>query len=245
VIKSEEDDDDMTYSNPRPRKRSGLSIHRDNSGPDITFNNPAPMNFLTTGFNTGRHSSLRRSALAPLDHNANPPHPDSYNQRNHFRQGSDTWGQLNGGFRPSAHMPNPTNNLMNFAAFGQFMSNQGLAPPNTVGQSSHQGTTQYQPQQYPAYGHAQLPQMQQNENIMFSQPPQQNVTAWDNGMFGFSNADMSSFLPVPDLNFETSNATENAAPLVFKEDFSKDDFNKDVNFKEDDEVTLSADNSEH
>jgi hypothetical protein len=43
-------DEDLTYGRSRPRKRAGISIHRDNSGPDITFAQPSPFNVLTTGF---------------------------------------------------------------------------------------------------------------------------------------------------------------------------------------------------
>ncbi|SMQ52567.1 unnamed protein product [Zymoseptoria tritici ST99CH_3D7] len=235
VVKIEDDnDDDITYGKPQPRKRAGLSIHRDNSGPDITFNNPAQMHYLTTGFpNTGRQSARHRQPLAPLDHNANALQSDGYRPRNQFRQ-SDVWGQLNGGFRPSAHMPNLSNSNINFASFGQLM-NQGLAAPNNLSHQSHHGPLQFQ-QQYANYVQAQPQHMPQNENTMFTQPHQQNVAAWDNNMFGFSNTDMS-LLAGSDLNF-TVNATESNAPVFFKED-------AEVVFKEDDEVTLSAENSEN
>jgi hypothetical protein len=46
-----DEDDIMTYGQQRPaQRRSGLSIHRDNTGPDITFDQPASMNCLTSGF---------------------------------------------------------------------------------------------------------------------------------------------------------------------------------------------------
>ena len=46
-----DEDDIMTYGQPRPtQRRSGLSIHRDNTGPDITFDRPASMNCLTSSF---------------------------------------------------------------------------------------------------------------------------------------------------------------------------------------------------
>jgi hypothetical protein len=42
----------MSYGRPHPApaKRTALSIHPDNCGPDITLENPAPVNTLTLTF---------------------------------------------------------------------------------------------------------------------------------------------------------------------------------------------------
>ncbi|KAK4500380.1 hypothetical protein PRZ48_008569 [Zasmidium cellare] len=45
-----EEDKDLTFTERPSKKRAGLSIHRDNSGPDITFDNPAQLNVLTASF---------------------------------------------------------------------------------------------------------------------------------------------------------------------------------------------------
>lgn len=46
-----DEDDVLTYGHNRPaQRRSGLSIHRDNTGPDITFDRPSRMSYLTSSF---------------------------------------------------------------------------------------------------------------------------------------------------------------------------------------------------
>jgi hypothetical protein len=45
-----DNDDIMTYGQRPAQRRSGLSIHRDNTGPDITFDRQANMSCLTSGF---------------------------------------------------------------------------------------------------------------------------------------------------------------------------------------------------
>lgn len=46
-----DEDDGLTYGNNRPaQRRSGLSIHRDNTGPDITFDRPSRISYLTSSF---------------------------------------------------------------------------------------------------------------------------------------------------------------------------------------------------
>ena len=46
-----DEDDGLTYGhNRRAQRRSGLSIHRDNTGPDITFDRPSRMSYLTSSF---------------------------------------------------------------------------------------------------------------------------------------------------------------------------------------------------
>lgn len=83
-----DEDFDLTY---RPGlKRTGFSIHRDNSGPDITFDQPASLNYLTSGFQPNY------AGRAPLE----PPRlpvSNSYNFNGHDRKPSIS---MNGLFRP-------------------------------------------------------------------------------------------------------------------------------------------------
>lgn len=98
-----DDDDDLTYGPPRPKKRSGLSIHRDNSGPEITFDHPAPLNTLTSGFRP-RPSGPARDAS--LYHSGR-----SMSTGNYTHQRLPSYGNGNSGFRGS--------NIPNYGSFGQ------------------------------------------------------------------------------------------------------------------------------
>nr|POE63659.1 hypothetical protein CFP56_04562 [Quercus suber] len=53
-------DDDLTYGDYKPCKRSGLSIHRDDTGPDITFDNP-PNGYTTYAPPTSHNAQTRNS----------------------------------------------------------------------------------------------------------------------------------------------------------------------------------------
>ena len=85
-----------------------MSIHRDNSGPNITFDHPAPFNYLTSG--------LSRNDLHTGAANAQPAQStfsQTHYGRDHQRQASFGYG----GFRPTAasnSMPST-----NFSSFGQ------------------------------------------------------------------------------------------------------------------------------
>ena len=97
------DDDELTYGPPRPKKRSGLSIHRDHSGPEITFDNPASMNTLNSGFRPRQSGAARDQSMFQGGRSS---YGNSYT---HQRLPS-----LNGnnGFRP--------NNTPQLGSFGQF-----------------------------------------------------------------------------------------------------------------------------
>ncbi|EME39619.1 hypothetical protein DOTSEDRAFT_75313, partial [Dothistroma septosporum NZE10] len=102
-IEGDDDDDDLTFAPARQRKRTGFSIHRDNSGPDITFDNPTPLNYLTSGFsNSFQQNNSRDNLYRHYQNDINVP-------RAHGRQPSR--GNVNGNFRPSSGgnmmMPNP------------------------------------------------------------------------------------------------------------------------------------------
>ncbi|KAK5132276.1 hypothetical protein LTR08_009264 [Meristemomyces frigidus] len=117
----DEEDDDLTYGQPKARKRTGLSIHRDNSGPEITFNEQAgPLNYLTTGY---RNPFQPDQAQLQHQHTQHRPHTQpSYTQTNygrgHQRVPSFTFGgqPFGASFRPAA----PANHApaQNFSSFG-------------------------------------------------------------------------------------------------------------------------------
>ncbi|KAK4546032.1 hypothetical protein LTR36_002169 [Oleoguttula mirabilis] len=113
-----EEDDDLTYGQPKPKKRTGLSIHRDNTGPDITFNEPAPpLSYLTTGFRNPFQPSQ-----TPLQH-TQPTYSQSNYGRGHQRLPSFTFGgqPLGASFRPAAAGHNmPT---QNYSSFGHLNTN--------------------------------------------------------------------------------------------------------------------------
>ncbi|KAK5122444.1 hypothetical protein LTR85_004028 [Meristemomyces frigidus] len=115
-----EEDDDLTYGQSKPKKRTGLSIHRDNSGPDITFNEPAPsLSYLTTGF---------RNPFQPQQdqmQHTQPTYAQNNYGRGHQRLPSFTFGgqTLGTSFRPAAathHMPAQA---PNYSSFGQLNTN--------------------------------------------------------------------------------------------------------------------------
>lgn len=67
----QDDVDDLTYGAPRPRPRRKISIHRDNSGPEITFEQPG-LTHLTAPF----RPNGRANVLQPRSNNIPAmPHP--------------------------------------------------------------------------------------------------------------------------------------------------------------------------
>ncbi|CZT18339.1 uncharacterized protein RCC_04183 [Ramularia collo-cygni] len=214
----EEDEDDAVTYRQEKKRRTGLSIHRDNSGPDITFGpQSSSMNVLTSAFdNPSRSNSLRRSTPVPIDFGPNSPlnvplNVDTYTPRTHYRQQSNSWGQLNAGFRPIGfgghNMPSiSTNN------FGQYNSHVATAPQHhsTLASQQHFG------QSY-AVSH--------NDNPLF-QPHPSNNDLLEYSMFGFDAPDLG----IPDMTFQGAGEIPN--PLF-------------LGGKSDDEETVSAANSEH
>lgn len=86
----EDEDDNLTYQARPNKRRTGLSIHRDNTGPEITFSQPASMTYLTSGYN-----SARGNVQNPI-----PMFESSLPQR--LPAGQPSWSQ-NAPFRPSSH----------------------------------------------------------------------------------------------------------------------------------------------
>ncbi|KAK3068520.1 hypothetical protein LTR53_013846 [Teratosphaeriaceae sp. CCFEE 6253] len=106
------DDDDLTFGAVRPRKRAGLSIHRDNTGPEITFEQPAPLNYLVSGF----RNPFQASRSNTNQHHTQPLFTQQ-NNNNHQRLPSFTFTDSSFGsnFRPSTSHGMP---MQNYASFG-------------------------------------------------------------------------------------------------------------------------------
>lgn len=102
-----DEDDELTYGRSRQRERTGLSIHRDNSGPEITFDNLSPMNTLTSSFRPRAMGSGREQSMYQ------PGCPTFNNNYTHQRLPSlSAHGNI--GFRPA--------NMPNLGSFGQLTS---------------------------------------------------------------------------------------------------------------------------
>ena len=153
-----EEDDELTYGRPGPApapaaaRRNGVSIHRDNSGPDITFDNPPAMNTLTSGFRPqfqppplpqNQSSMSQNGNMARVPHQGQPSFPFTAGFRpnsNHQLSGSvpppniGSFGHFTGqplfGGTTNFNVPNPftmatggPNSLSNFSTF------PSLGPP--------------------------------------------------------------------------------------------------------------------
>ncbi|KAF2212629.1 hypothetical protein CERZMDRAFT_97126 [Cercospora zeae-maydis SCOH1-5] len=144
-------DDDLTYR-ARPKQRTGVSIHRDNTGPEITFNHPSPLNYLTSGYapvHGGASGGLYQRSqpldnpLMPRSHNRElslgqpyvPFRPSSNGFTNLHPQAYSTFGGL---FSQQPIASNATPNAdaiasasaTNGHSFGAFNHNFGVAPAN-------------------------------------------------------------------------------------------------------------------
>lgn len=212
VMKIEDEDDDLTFAPTRQRKRTGFSIHRDNSGPDITFDNPPPMNYLTSGFrNPFQQGNQRDNLYRQYQNDMNVP-------RAHGRQPS--WGNVNGTFRPTSGgnnaMPNP-----GLANFGNFLNHQ------TVSQQSGAPTSHHAPnpfQQHFSFGPH--PMQTGIANPMY-QPPNNDPFA---GLFDINPLAMDLTFPKIEGGLHAQQDMAPANPLFLSSN----------PIKEDDEVTISA-----
>jgi hypothetical protein len=212
-----DDDDELTYDRPRGRPRTGLSIHRDNSGPDITFDNPPPMSTLTSGF---RNPLQTASALQPRGQQALS---HRITNGNHTHQPSMPMG---GGFRPAHQNPLGLFQPQNFGSFGQlsgssiFRNNHNPIPQLTGQQAfnafqNHFGATNH-------FGGANANGFQRPDNNA-SQIPH----AWD--VFGFGQQDLDIPTSV-DGGFPLSGDIASVNPLFFSSNHGA---------PEDDEATAS------
>lgn len=163
-----EDDDDLTYGQSKPRKRSGLSIHRDNSGPEITFNDPAPLNYLTSSF---------RNPFQPTQsqvQHAQPTYTQNNFGRSHQRLPSFTLGGqgYGGSFRPATSSHNmPT---QDFGSFGHLNNNALFSNNPFPVQNGHSAFASFQQ-------HVGIGQQQSfgGDNTMFQNHNQNSLGGWD------------------------------------------------------------------
>ncbi|USW57908.1 hypothetical protein Slin15195_G112270 [Septoria linicola] len=185
-----DDDDDLTYRT-RPKKRTGLSIHRDNTGPEITFNQPASMQYLTSGYNplrsNGPSNSMQRQQMFE-----NPLIP-----RSHHRQPS--WGQSHIPFRPAATGPQQS-----YSTFGAMFGQQ---PTANNASTNHTFATFAQ-----TFGPAQVT-MSHSPNPLF-----QSATAtdmWD--MFNSITDPVDSVMGDADLGFSIGGDGTTGNPLFLSD----------------------------
>lgn len=112
-------DDDLTFGAHRPVSRSGISIHRDNSGPDITFNQPG-FAYLTAPFRpssrAARNQAARARNTATVPHAAHPRLP-SWDRFDEHINDYHSSGDANGGALGSNTAP-----ATMYESFGQFIN---------------------------------------------------------------------------------------------------------------------------
>ena len=128
------EDDSLTFQHQRPQRRSGLSIHRDNTGPDITFDRSTNMSYLTSGFTNNfaasqnSHSSVL-STQPTLDLNISQLSNGTYQPPPVQRHQN---GQLLGGFRATDNHGLPADHGLptrDLSAFGA-LTNHAMFPSN-------------------------------------------------------------------------------------------------------------------
>ena len=230
----DEEDDELTYGPPRPKKRYGMSIHRDDSGPGITFDNPAPFSLLSSGFSNQLHQMHNRVGPAQQPYHAQPqtngyhqqpqqqqqPYPQQPYQR-HQQRPSFGWS-----FRPSG---NSTGMLgRDLSAFGNFSSQSMFQPSNHIQSSDgNQAWAAFQQQ----LGLTPQPQQYCNNQNFLGGQSFQNLD-----VFGPGNQD-HSLSNAFDTGFQGADLNS-VNPLFFSTPTNQPT-------REDDEATVSAPVSEH
>ncbi|KAK3700145.1 hypothetical protein LTR37_016148 [Vermiconidia calcicola] len=222
----DEEDDELTYGRSLPRRRHGVSIHRDNSGPDITFDNPPEMSTLTSGFRPPYQPGPVQARGHGMGQNGNV-------NRTHQRQPSYQYG---GGFRPTNNQ-NPLNAMPppNFGSFGQLngmsMLQQGTFNNNNpFSFGGLQAFAAFQAQQH-QYGMGQHSFCNDNNSSNPFQTQNQsgvpNNNAWD--PFALGPQDMG--IPIgPDTGLQANADFTPMNPLFFS---------SNQGGPEDDEATIS------
>ena len=223
----DDEDDELTYGRSRPQRRGGLRIHRDNSGPEITFEHPASLSSLTSAF---RNPLL--SVQAPVDNFGSqqsghriqshqrypslPPYNPSFGSTNHNplnlpAPNIGSFGQLSGQVMFHNHQQNHNpfgfpNDQHTFAAFQQQF--------NFTSQQFGSGVGGFQAAA-PAQHHV------------------QNSNGWD--YFGFGS---------PDLGIENAADSSTLHPSNDLISMNHHAFNGDKAGFEDDEATVSPPQSD-
>lgn len=226
---AEDEDDDLTYGQPKPKKPMGLRIHRDNTGPDITLPEAAPLSnsFLASSF---------RNPFQPVPDQVQPER-SSQSQgygRPHQRLPSFQYANHMAGstFRPSA--ANTTTQTQNFASFGQLNSNSFFHNNMYNSSATQNGTTALTAFQqhmnaapHHSFGHDHHPGMYHMPNSNNS-----NLLSWDVFAFSPQEAGFSQNMD------QVLNPGTELNPLFFSS-------NQNTPRREDDEATISAPASEH
>lgn len=136
--------DVMTYgrSSKGAKPRSGLSIHRDNSGPEITFQQPATMSYLSSGFRESIPTAMQQGTQpsqqppqsngVPRTHQRQP----SWTGNTAFRASNSNGGMQPNGFTPfgqylNSNLPQPTG-YDSIATGFQHQLGMGLAATNPL-----------------------------------------------------------------------------------------------------------------
>lgn len=215
-----DDDDALTYGQQRPaQRRSGLSIHRDNTGPDITFDRPASMNCLTSGFAEPFPSS--RPNGRPMNNGAGRTN-SQLRDDGYFPQqsGRNQPRSFAAGFRASDAHAQPARDL---SAFGGLTSQPVFQAGHIDFSAGPVASSSFPPFPHP-FASNNFPAAASSAFIQDSSLQMQN---WD--VFGLNND--AGFGPL-ELNFGATNDTVGANPLFIEG-------NTDLP-EDDDEGTISA-----
>jgi hypothetical protein len=220
------EDESLTYQQQRPQRRTGLSIHRDNTGPDITFDRNPSMSYLTAGFqdtyptphNAHTAGYFAHPAVTRINHagNVNYQHQSQYRHQDRPSLGS---------FRTNQQHGLPARDLSAFGA----LTNHAMFPSSTYFGATHV-----------AEGASALNSIHQP----FPSNPQPNATHFnlqDNNGLSLHNFDVFASNTNSDVNMSGldfnfgANETSGLNPL----------FLDGGPLPEDDERTVSAPLSEH
>ena len=199
-----DEDDGLTYGHNRPaQRRSGLSIHRDNTGPDITFDRPSRMSYLTSSF-PGPYGNTQvdtRSAQTGYGRVTSQLNDSGYHSQQAYRAQPRPDATAN--FRASETHQQSARNLSTFGALAShplFQTNhhEHNAPP--MGSNS-----------FPSFQHQFAP-----INTMPSVTPSfvetgSQMQNWD--VFGFNDGGLGGI----DMNFNATETT-GANPLFYDGD---------------------------
>nr|POE51628.1 geranylgeranyl transferase type-2 subunit beta [Quercus suber] len=241
-----DNDDDLTYGDCKPRKRSGLSIHRDDTGPDITFDTP-PNGYTTYVPPTSQASQMRNTVpMADLpdfefsgltrpadDSSSHAGSHQSFSMSNHDHpydhQRVPMYGPTSsfpGTFRPTSTHPS----VHSFASFGQ-VNNHFFHSGNVASHMSFVG-------QSLGFG----PQTIAND---LGFPVQSSYQPWDNFFANPSNNLLPSIgepnAPAVEADATVGLSTESAVPAgIFPEEIQPELPDE----PEDDQATVSGPESD-
>lgn len=221
-----DDDDGLTYGQRRPaQRRSGLSIHRDNTGPDITFDRPANMSYLTASFPEPFPSTQTDTKTIPTGYGRTtnqfrdggyyPPLPQSYRSQPKISSA---------GFRAADTQAQSARDLSAFGAFTNQPMFHNTHDASTAFMGGA-GFTNLQQQYTSAPQLAPVAQAFGNDTAL-------QMQSWD--VFGLNNDAAFGTL---DINFGNANDPNVVNPLFFEGTTGLPG--------DDDEGTVSAPLSDH